>query len=531
MNNVKNTIPISAHKRSPFAHLALQLIRKLFIVFLFVSSSSNVHSTPRLSGVSIYDPDHLLAFAYQHARLQSGVVQSDSLARSIELIYREDGYFLAEVEVLRNPDSNSQTFRVVEGYIETISIEGVEERLFQKIRGYVQHLTTERPLRLSTYERAIMLARDLAGVHLTTEIDYPEGQSGAHLRILATTDSQSGSIQIDNPPREFGKAVSGFLNQEFYSTLIAGDLLRFEAGATAFDTLDTFANDGHSLYGAITYRAPIGRQGTYVEGYFGNALGRREANGSLVTTDQDGLNGVLALGHPFLRNAHEYGYALIEARYADSNSEGGGLKYRSAVDTAALALLYGNANSRGGATEVAVNLSLGMRAGPEPADIDDGDDEFWHLRAGLGHIEPLNFLHQNLYLNTEIWGQITSNSLPAVEEIYLGDRYSLRGFRFDEAQGDIGLIGKFELALDLTPEADWINRFEPFVFLDTGTVGNLDARTHERDHTSLISTGFGWSSTISQHYFVNGWFGVPLTDGPETGQFAPAFYLTLGRSW
>lgn len=384
---------------------AIQLLRQLFLTaLLIVGMASACLATPRITGVTVYDPGHLLAFAYQHIRLQDGEVYSNRLAQSIELIYREDGYFLTEVQVVRTPGAPSDTFRVREGFVETISIEGVDARLYRRIRSYVQHLVAERPLRQSTFERAIMLARDLAGVHLTTELDYPSGQTGARLRRLASSVRQSGSLQFDNPPREFGKTLAGFASQEFYSTFLAGDLLRLQAGVSAVDTFETVADDGHSFFGAVTYRAPVGSNGAYVEGYFGNALGRRNASGSLVTTDQNGLNGVLSFGYPFLRNTHEYGYALLELRYADSNSDGGGFKYRSAVDTAALALIYGNTHDRGGATELAVNFTAGTRAGPEPSAIDDGDDTFWHLRAGIGHIEPLPFLHHSVYLNTEILG-------------------------------------------------------------------------------------------------------------------------------
>ncbi len=506
---------------------------RLMVVSFAVSCplAGAAQATPRIEGVSVYNPDHLLAFAYQHVLLQDGAVASNRLAQGIELIYREDGYFLAEVEVVRPQAGSSDIFRVREGHISSISIEGVDVRIYRQILKYVQHLSDARPIKLKDFERAIMLARDLAGVHLSTEIDFPDGQSGARLRILATSQRQSGSVQVDNPPREFGETVAGFVSQQFYSTLVGGDLLRFEVAATAFDTLGSFADDGHSFYGAVTYRAPVGRHGAYVEGYFGNALGRRNASGSLVRTDHNGTNGLLAVGFPFLRNAHEYGYSLLELRYADSNSEGGRRKYRSAVDTAALALLYGTTHSRGGATEIGLNLAVGMRAGSAPAAIDDGDDTFWHFRAGLGHIEPLSFLHDNLLLRTELWGQFTSSRLPAVEEFYLGDRQSMRGYRFDEAEGDFGVTGKIELGLAVDVGADWVNHLEPFVFLDIGTAGNIDRGSDESGQVSLASAGLGWTSTMASSYFVNGWVGMPLVDGSVTERNSPAFYLSVGRTW
>jgi hemolysin activation/secretion protein len=136
-----------------------------------------------------------------------------------------------------------------------------------------------------------------------------------------------------------------------------------------------------------------------------------------------------------------------------------------------------------------------------------------------------------VYLNTEIWGQATSNRLPSVEEIYLGDRYSLRGYRFDEAQGDLGLLGKLELSLATNPDVPWVDWFEPFVFLDAGTIRNIDPGLTEIGHSSLVSTGVGWSATIAGNNFVSGWLGVPLVEGSYTERYSPAFYLSLGRSW
>ncbi|WP_460084829.1 ShlB/FhaC/HecB family hemolysin secretion/activation protein [Roseibium sp. LAB1] len=113
----------------------------------------------------------------------------------------------------------------------------------------------------------------------------------------------------------------------------------------------------------------------------------------------------------------------------------------------------------------------------------------------------------------------------------MGDRYSLRGYRFDEAQGDLGLISKLELSLSVDTTGTWLDRFEPFVFLDAGTISNLDPTPTEIGHSSLVSAGAGWSSIFARNYFVNGWLGVPLVDGEFTERYSPAFYLSLGRTW
>jgi hypothetical protein len=58
-----------------------------------------------LEGVTVYDPQELLEFAMQVSIAQYGAVNVAVLPEIIEVIYREDGYFLAEV--FSEPDGTS----------------------------------------------------------------------------------------------------------------------------------------------------------------------------------------------------------------------------------------------------------------------------------------------------------------------------------------------------------------------------------------------------------------------------------------
>ena len=234
-----------------------------FVAPLPVSAASADY---RISGSTVYDNDELLLFAHQHVLRHVGSVSPDHLAEAIELIYREDGYLLAEARIVPAHDGRSLVIVVSEGWIETISIEGVDERLFNRIKSYLAPLVGKAPLTQRDLERAISFVDDLAGVSVITEIDYPDNASGARLRVIGAADRFAGSAAIDNPPRRFGKDVTASISQEFYSTLLAGDLLRLQGAVTLHGNDGT----GYSLYGMTTYRAPIGRRGAYVEAYLGN---------------------------------------------------------------------------------------------------------------------------------------------------------------------------------------------------------------------------------------------------------------------
>lgn len=123
----------------------------------------------------MYDADELAIFAGQFA-FNNNVTFEDA----VELIYREDGYFLAEAQV----STDGQSVVVHEGEIDAISIEGVESRGFTRIKSYLESLVGKTPLSQTEFERAVMIANDLAGVELTTELDYPDPNAGARLRVI-----------------------------------------------------------------------------------------------------------------------------------------------------------------------------------------------------------------------------------------------------------------------------------------------------------------------------------------------------------
>ncbi len=208
----------------------------------------DIKSKHSVRGVTVYDTTELLTYAGQLAHNRTGRITAADVASAVTQIYREDGYFLAEAW----PGPDGQSIIVDEGRIQSIDIEGVDARTFRSLEKIFSPLTATSPMTLKEFERAVMLAEDIPDLELSTEIDFPD-QVGARLRVLGEPlDKQAGSATLDNPPREFGNALSFYLVQEFYSTLAVGDLIRFEgSGSASWDS-----DDENALWGALTYRVP-----------------------------------------------------------------------------------------------------------------------------------------------------------------------------------------------------------------------------------------------------------------------------------
>ena len=480
--------------------------------------------TFEVRGVGAYNGSEILSYAAQVDVQRTGRVTASGIAAAIETIYREDGYFLASASV--SPDG--RTIIVDEGLIGSISIEGVDAKTFKLIEGYFEPVIGKLAVRLSEFERAIMLVEDIQSMNASAEITYPEGSDAAHVRIVAEQlDTSSGYVTLDNPSREFGNAVTLTFSQEFVSLLTPGDLFRFELSGT--ESLE----DGDSdLYGSLIYRFPVSSAGTYAEAYLGNVVGDRDASGTLSQTDLEGNTVILALAHPFVRDVHSYGYGLIELRRtsSDSDLDGSTIDFKSEVKVLSASWIHGRALDHGGAYEYAVNLAIGERTS-DAIGFDDGDKNFWHLRAGGGYQKPVTWFGENSVFSAEVWGQYSPDRLPGIEEFYLGGIDEERGYIFAESKGDSGFSVTLQAGRDFFPTANYIRRVRPFGFIDVGYIQNNDPSPVEQSDEVLSSVGIGLDAELPNGVFIQSYVAVPMASGPDTDSGDPALYLALSKSW
>ena len=480
--------------------------------------------TFEVRGVGAYNASEILSYAAQIDVQRTGRVTASGIAAAIETIYREDGYFLATASVSRD----GRTVVVDEGSIGSISIEGVDAKTFKLIEGYFAPVIGKLAVRLGEFERAIMLVEDIQSINASAEITYPEGSEAAHVRIVAEQlDTSSGYVTLDNPAREFGDALTLTFSQEFVSLFTPGDLFRFELSGT-----ESLEDSDSDLYGSLVYRFPVSSAGTYAEAYLGNVVGDRDASGTLSQTDLEGNTVILALAHPFVRDVHTYGYGLIELRRASSDSDldGSTINFESKVNVLGASWIYGKALDHGGAYEYAINLAIGERTSDADG-FDDGDKNFWHLRAGGGYQRPVTWFGEHSVFSAEVWGQYSQDRLPGIEEFYLGGIDEERGYIFAESQGDSGISATLQAGRDFFPTASSIRRLRPFGFIDVGYIQNNDPSLVEQSDEVFSSVGIGLDAELPNGVFIQSYVAVPMTSGPDTDSGDPAFYLALSKSW
>jgi len=495
-----------------------------------ISNQANLAKV-ELAGVTVFDPNQLWAEALKRS-LGGGSEQSYiEVCDAVKKIYRESGYFLAEVSC--KVDGVRLIANVHEGRIRKIEISGVDDELAKKISDIITNAIGDGPVTLDNFERGVMLAKDLSGIYLTTEI-IAIGDSGNDLlRIASKFIKQRGSFSIDNLPRNFGSGIYGIITEEVYSTIASGDMFRLNVLPST-----DFNGQWSGVFGALTYRAPLNNDGLYGELTAGTGLTKTFYNGTSASPNDTFQKTNLAtalVGYPIIRNAHEFLYTISEINYYGLTGTNTGV---SNTNTGVFRqfLTYSTNNNDGQSTRASITVSAGtsgiqvLQTTPQQ---NLNDANFYSLRAGAGHITPLDNISAGLGLRLEASLQYTSNSLPTVEKYFLGDRTRLRGYGYAEVIGDSGYAATAEIAQYFHIGWSYMDSISPFGFFDFGAVKqNTAVQGGFVNQANLASFGVGVQTNSREKFSVRGWYGVPIKSIPNgTQAYSPAFWLQLTQAW
>ncbi|NGM23511.1 ShlB/FhaC/HecB family hemolysin secretion/activation protein [Roseomonas stagni] len=482
-------------------------------------------------GNTVYDTAALVDFAAGHVEQAEGQVTLPALAGAVEQLYREDGYFLATVRAFQDPVTGQPRLDIDEGGVDRLELRGVPDRIGQRIADYLRPVLTGAPLRMRDFERALMLAGDLSGVQLRSEFTTDAATGRRLLVVHATARSHRFIALADNSPRQ--QAVNGYLSGEAYSTLQPGDMLRVTVGATAATDED---RSGFNVAGF--YRMPVGTAGTYAEFFASNTLHGRDLSGGLADArHQRGTNAIALVGHPVLRDIHQFLYLAAEYDIAEVDFGDPAIR-RERSQAVRLSAVYSHVDDSYGSFRAIATVSAGRTDSSWNAFV---DPDFWHLRGAAGLLLPLGPQEEGLALRLHGYAQWSPATLPETERFYLGDRERLRGYLAGTLTGDSGAIGTIDASRQIALDGPVARALVPSVFLDAGVVArnrDFDVVPARRatspigdSSKALASTGIGLRAYMAEGFVLSGWVALPLVDDGRDTRYGPAAYLRLTKSW
>lgn len=419
------------------------------------------------------------------------------IAGQIGAAYRARGHVLSQAVVPAQTVTDGRVrILVIEGFVDDVSITGGaanQQRLAGKLFAPV---ATERPLRLTTLERGVLLSRDAFGSTFGETVETvlepsPDVFGAADLGVLVTPQPFSGFVTADNRGSRLYGGVTVAAGSRTYNLLGLNERIDLLLGAAP--------EGGRLTFGSAIASVPIEPLlGTPLDG----ARFELELEASRADPDYsevgavDGLTTIVnrraagaRLVVPFRRTRSQNLFAGFGIEVSESEDETR-LDDLGFTETDRLAVLearltwdfaddFRGVNLVDAALRQGLDIGWSEVAGDGPA---AGHADFTLVQLTASRLQAIGSGGWSVY--GELTGQYAATTLPNAERFYLGASTIGRGFAPGNTSGDSGLAARLELRRTFGAAAlrQYVEAAEVHVFTDWG-------RAYDR---SLARDGDRW---------------------------------------
>jgi len=441
-----------------------------------------------ISGAVAIPPERL-ATTYQ-SYIGKKVSQADlaAIAAAVSDVYRAAGFHLSRAIVPPQDIQGGQLrIQVIEGSITELALKGDGGEQFG-VRPMLDAVLTERPSRLATLERQLLLINGRPGVQIEDTAIEEIGPASGNFRLILSLKTWHvfTSFGVDNlgsssvgPWQSYGTAA-------FNSYLAPGDSLVFN--------LSTTPGDPRQLaFGRLSYDVPVGTDGARIgaSGYYSEVWPGdfRHLFSDNIKTESFELRGSIV---PLQSQKSSLTLTAAAGFTNATENDVFGPIYADRIRTASFTADYRLQDSFGGTNYLTVNYRQGLDilGASHRGDVDLSRE------GASGKFSALNFWFTRYQTLADAWslklaaaGQTASGPLFTSQQFYLGGIAFGRGYGSAEISGDNGLAGSAELRFDQKTNLRYLSGYQIYGFVDSGVAWNDGYRLS--DGLSLTSAGGG----------------------------------------
>ncbi|NLI80260.1 MAG: ShlB/FhaC/HecB family hemolysin secretion/activation protein [Deltaproteobacteria bacterium] len=466
-----------------------------------------------LEGVTAYSTETLGAVYADRIGKEISLADVYEVAAEIQRLYRKDGYFLTRIIIPPQTAREGRlTIQVIEGYVSEVKIEGEIGPVRSLVKAYLQHLVHERPLKLKTLERYLLLAKDIPGLDVQGVLRPAPGLVGAAQLVAAVERKRFDALVVAG---NMGSTFTG--EWEVAGSFTANSFTCLGESVTLSgllsDPAEGFSGDNENQkviqFGGTFRPASNGL-------YFGLSASYGDSNpGDIISRfdfDSKKLLVTALGGYPVIRS-RDLNFS-VELGFDFINSDTdifGDLKFSR--DRLRVLHLTGIADFRD-AWRGNTFLSLGLRQGLPLFDASESGDDLLSradgtgvctsLRGELWRLQPIA---GHFALFGRFAGQYAFDDLLSDEEFDVGGTRFGRGYDPKELSGDHGVGFTAELQYTRAVEVPVLERFQLFGFYDVG-----EAWDRGTDFSaSLASAGGGVRLWLARYFSLELQVAKPLT--------------------
>jgi hemolysin activation/secretion protein len=411
-----------------------------------------------------------------------------AIAQAIGAVYAGSDIALYSVFIPKQPfDGGSVHIRVVEGYVDAVSIQGNTKGAdLSLLKAYAAKIVADRPLHRSVLAREVLLMSSISGLTVGSTFEpLPGGAPGAvRLRLGIVRKTFQYGLDFTNQ----GASVLGQV--QLGANVVANSVLR-EGDRTQLLFGVPVNIDRYQYYG-ITHIEPIGDDGATMTINVGNLVTHEKG-------DEIGGNAVIGSiqgSYPVILATKENLTVTGDLDLIDSSNAVLGATLSDERTRAARAgVSYAVQDEAGAITGGTLTLSEGLnvlgarRGGPA-----FGRPGFTKVSARLVREQPLPL---DFIARLRVAGQYTPDHLPASEQIAYGGLDFGEGFETSTLFGDDGIEAYGELAYKIpdAPVRPWLSGSEVFVSADWARMYSVHT-IYQYKNDSGSSVGFGVRSNV-----------------------------------
>ena len=430
------------------------------------------------------------------------------LAARLSARYREAGFLLSQVIVpAQTVDDGRARLQAVEGFIDTVHLEGGTADERDLITRYAMKIRNTRPLTQAALERYMLLINDLPGIFAYATLAPSKDRfAAADLHIHLSERRFDAGLTVDN---RGGRTLG---TTRLIADLAAANVL----GLHENTALKAVASPGGELaFVSLRHDQQIGSEGGRLS--LSLSTSRAEPDDqSFIPLDLETRSNGLEVGysHPLIRSRSRNLYVRASLAGHDGEERVFGNRDREDhVRSVRLAMTYDFVD-RGGATSI---IDFEASQGLNALGASDNGDPLLTRSGGRVDYRKLNLFAARLQDIGRRWSLLTALSAQyAFDELLSSELYAFggepfgRGYDPSELVGDHGAAAKVELRYAGQWGLAVPVPYQIYGFYDIGRVWSRTDDTPGGD-PSAASLGLGTRLSFGRHF--NGFIELarPLT--------------------
>ncbi len=443
--------------------------------------------------------------------------------------YRNDGYILTQVVVPpQTIDGGHVKLRVVEGFVENVTIQGSSRANPGWLEGYAAKLRAQKPLNSKALERYVLLINDLAGMNARAVLSPSKTPGATDITLVVDQKPFDAFFQVDNRGTRFLGPLQLNAGVRFNNALGLYEGLNFQGVLTP----DGMWSERELAFGAFTWQQPLNHEGTKLS----TSISITDTDPGFTLTPFD-VNGKakavnLDLTHPFIRSRNMNLYGTLKFNYLNSertdNIPGGGAEDRLRVLRAGGTFQFTDSwlgvNTLSGEASKGISFLNASDKGDARLTRALGDPQFFKMNAEVSRVQRITNIFEAFLSAT---GQLSSQTLLASEEFGVGGVNYGSAYDNSEITGEDGYAARLELRAN-NPVALPVNLLQLYTFVDGGEVHDPDNAVPRDRRRSIVSAGGGARVNLDDRFAGTLEVAVPMTADVQTeGDDNPRLFATI----